>query len=163
MSEHELVIGWDIVEILPSEPVSTEGKRLLAEGKLRLPNPFYKIVYRSEDGVETVQATAADPERAIDLLATHIEQSGENGERLVERGVTNRKKGGPYKAKFTLRFENGKSAGGRKKWKTVEREIGPVNVSSEAEMKAHIVYLIGKEYDVLRTSVPQGTRIWRVS
>lgn len=173
------MIGWDINIVEPQQPKRGKAER-------PLPATLYQIVYRwknvDDDDCEIVMATSPDEEHTIETLARLMEKYGEDGEELpldAFNGGSIRKRGGPYMARFEIKYIVGRSDKNLK-WKTEVVTVGPVLVPSVREMKSYLLReIVLKKYGTSklvedgvlteeeaqqyeRSQLPNGTKIWAV-
>ena len=173
-------IGWDINIVEPSAPKATS--------KVEVPESatLYQVVYRwknAEDDVcEIVMATSMDEEETIENLTKLMEKYGEDGEDFpldTFNGGSIRKRGGPYMARFRIRYIVGRSER-QFRWKSETVTLGPVvGPRSMREMKDFLMRHIREKYGTEklveqgvmtekeaqkfeRNQLPNGTKIWAV-
>jgi len=169
-------MSWNI-RVLESPPVSAlskEAQAMIKSGALkdRPAPPLYQIVFESDDGSFSVRATESDHEKAIERLAKFMEEAGE----VDLNGSSGKKRhGGPYMARFTVRYQiTLKKDGSNNKWKTETVTIGPISSKNLPDMRDYVIRHVDEKYPSyerneqgewiakLRKTVPQGTKIWPV-
>jgi len=171
--------GWDINIIEPSSPKTSKVE-------VPIPATLYQIVYRWKnidgDLCEIVMATTLDEEHTIERLAALMGQYGEQGEDFpldMFNGGMVRKRGGPYMARFKIKYIAGRSAK-QFKWKAETVTLGPVvGPRSMKEMRDYVMRHIREKYGTEklveqgvmtekeaekfeRNQLPNGTKIWAV-